>query len=84
MTKIKPCPLCGSTAEVFHDAYTCGFGVACTRHRQQHSLDKVSTCYCVLLARYERPETAIEHWNKRSRERNVKRSRIHQDKKADV
>lgn len=77
MTKIKPCPFCGSAAECFHDAYTCGFGVACTRNKDP-------ACHCVLLSRYETAEMAIRHWNKRSRERNVKRSRIHQDKKADV
>lgn len=77
MTKIKPCPFCGSVAECFHDTYACGFGVACTRNKDP-------ACHCVWLARYDTPEIAIKRWNKRSRERNVKRSRIHQDKKKDV
>ena len=66
MTRIKPCPFCGSAVACFHDSYTTGFGVVCTRNKDP-------AC-----------RMAIKHWNKRSIERNVKRSRIHQDQKADV
>ena len=56
--KLKPCPFCGSKADVIVSADG-GWGVACRSEK------KNTTCRAMMALHFGDAELAIEHWNRR-------------------
>lgn len=54
MDKMKPCPFCGSPAELYGEEYM----VWCRCSNED--------CRCELITRFDEPEEAIEEWNRRA------------------
>lgn len=54
MDNLKPCPFCGSPAELYGEEYM----VWCRCSNKD--------CRCELITRFDEPEEAIEEWNRRA------------------